>query len=97
MDKPTREKPRIQLPGVPVSVCRGYEAVNIAREAYEFVGSFDGPVIEIRTRMQEGLLISVEAAQALLDALKLALAQPVAAEGANDAELAKMGYSRIAG
>lgn len=87
---PTRENPAIDIPVGPMRVMRGYEVAN-DRGDQDFVGSHDGPLLQIRMPNQT-ILMTVDAAAELATALMAAVSVPKAEPGAHDEELLRMGF-----
>lgn len=97
MDAPTRESPKIQAaPGLWV-MC-GYEVVPIDGMGIQFLGAFDGPLLEIKARGggKDTLLMSREYAAGLAAAITLALAAPEhQLDDARRDEIADLGFMTV--
>lgn len=76
----------------PLMIMRGYVAYHPKRKCYDFVGAYDGPMIRISGPNDAKEIAPVEFIPKVIEALQAAIAQPVAAPGAHDAEIVAMGF-----
>ncbi len=86
-------RPSIRVPGLPVLITRGYE-VSKKTGNIEFLGRFDGPLLRV-TGPHSSMIFRVSALDALIEALQIGAAPPVAEEGAHDADIENMNYKRV--
>lgn len=96
MDAPTKEKPEIELAGGILRVMRGVEAVDMRRHSLEFVGGFDGPVLQIRPPHGTPILMGLELAAEVAEAITACIsAGPAATQEELADRLADMGFTAL--
>lgn len=95
MDTPTRENPGIDVVAGMVRVMRGYEAVDRGSRRPTFVGAHDGPVLQIKPPTGQPILVALEGAVEIAQAILKAAEVPTGPEKAAHDELESMDFEPI--
>lgn len=94
METPTRERPAVQIAGLPIRIVRGYECVPTLGGDPKFIGAHDGPLLEIKGPTST-MVFRVEHIAALREALSAVASVEAGDLEAHKIELASLGYKPI--